>query len=125
MSCNILCYRIQLINYRVFSLNRTIKRQLRAPETHFFCPCFTSDFQAIIKTVKTAAKLQCAALTFLKLFTCDSEIVLNHQLRNVQKLITISWHLQNRSVTKSLAVELKSFYTLCTAEASWCRSSLI
>lgn len=34
--------------------------------------------------------------------------MLNHQLRNVQKLIMISWHLQNRSVTESLAVELKS-----------------
>lgn len=51
--------------------------------------------------------------------------MLNHQLRNVQKLIMISWHLQNRSVTNSLAAELKSFYKLCTVEAIWYHSSLI
>lgn len=85
----------------------------------------TFDFYATIKSVKTVGKLHCAALTFLKLFTCDSEIVLNHQLRNVQKLIMISWHLQNRSVTKSLAAELKLFYKLCTVEAVWDHSGLI
>lgn len=82
-------------------------------------------FQSTIKTVKTVEKLHCVSLTFLKLFTWGSEIVLNHQLRNVQKLIMISWHLQNRSVTISLGAELKSFYKLCTAEAIWCRCSLI
>lgn len=70
-------------------------------------------------------KLHCAALTLLKLFTWGSEIVLNHRLRNVQKLIMISWHLQNRSVTNSLAAELKSVYKLCTVEAIWYDSSLI
>lgn len=70
-------------------------------------------------------KLHCVVLTFLKLFTWGSEIVLNHQLRNVQKLIMISWHLQNRSVTNGLAAELKSFYKLRTVEAIWKHCSLI
>lgn len=124
MSYNILCYRTPLINYSVFSQqdNKTAAYGLR---NTFLLSLFYFRFSGYNKNCQNSSKLQCAALTFFKLFTCDSEIVLNHQLRNVQKLITISWHLQNRSVTKSLAVELKSFYTLCTAEASWCHSSLI
>lgn len=49
--------------------------------------------------------------------------MLNHQFKNVQKLIMISWHLQNRSVTYSLAAE--SFYKLYSVKAIWNPSRLI
>lgn len=52
------------------------------------------------------------------------KVALNHQLRNVQKLITISWNLQNTSVTDSLPAELKSFHQLCLVGAFWYHSGL-